>query len=121
MMDKDLFEVLINKPEGRLIDYKALNYDFSTKDKAADAKFVKDLISFGNTVRDTSAYIIFGIKEANGTKSLIGIDSFPDDSIFQQKAASKISPVPYFSAMHIIMMKSYLVLLKYLSIIMINL
>jgi len=97
MMDRDLFKELINKPEGRFIDFKASIYDFSVNSSKKGADFIKDILSFANTVRDSSAYIIFGIKEDdNKCVNLIGLDSFPDDSILQQKSNSKIYPVPYF-------------------------
>lgn len=96
-MDRDFFEDLIGKPEGRFVDYKTCVYDFSGNGAKKDSDFIKDVLSFANTVRDSSAYIIFGIREENdGNLNLVGIEKFLDDSIFQQKSSSKIYPTPYF-------------------------
>jgi hypothetical protein len=98
-MTDELFKKLIDNSEGRLLDYKICCYNFQGQKEDADAKFVKDIISFSNTVRDSTAYIIFGVKEeTNGIKSLIGIDDFSDDAIFQQKTKSRIFPSPSFSS-----------------------
>ncbi|NGM61966.1 ATP-binding protein [Sphingobacterium sp. SGG-5] len=98
-MTDGLFKKLIDNSEGRLLDYKICCYNFQSQKEEADAKFVKDIISFSNTVRDNTAYIIFGVKEeSNGIKSLVGITDFPDDAIFQQKTKSRIFPSPTFSS-----------------------
>lgn len=61
-----------------------------------DGKFIKDILSFSNTIRQESAYIIFGVGEDAGTNKLLGLDFFPDDGIFQQKAMDKVWPKPQF-------------------------
>lgn len=96
-MTDELFKKLIDNSEGRLLDYKICCYNFQSQKDDADAKFIKDIISFSNTVRNNTAYIIFGVKEeTNGMKSLAGITDFPDDAIFQQKTKSRIFPSPTF-------------------------
>jgi hypothetical protein len=71
-------------------------YDFS--DDQVIGKFIKDVICFSNTIRSETSYIIIGVGE-NGDKSknLIGIESTPDDSLFQDKIKDKVHPRPIFS------------------------
>jgi len=102
-MDKILFESLIKKPEGRVLDFKASSYDFNRKEDE-DAKFIKDVLSFSNTVRNESSFIIAGIKEFGGLCELIGIENFPDDAVLQQKAMDKIWPKPVFSSYQFVYM-----------------
>lgn len=90
-MNRELFEKLIKNPEGDVLDFKEKSYDFSTREHE-EAKFLKDLLSFANTVRNSSAYILFGIRESRWKKELLGINDFPDDSILQQKVKDKIYP-----------------------------
>ncbi|MFC7526963.1 RNA-binding domain-containing protein [Parapedobacter sp. GCM10030251] len=94
-MDERLFEELIRRPEGYILDFKETSYQFGGRNE--DEKFIKDLISFSNTIRQQSAYIIAGIREGDNQTELIGIAHFADDAIFQQKAKDKIWPKPVFS------------------------
>ncbi len=97
-MDKTLFGTLIGQPEGKTLDFKLAPYNFSGDKEIEDAKFVKDVLSFSNTARNETAYIIVGIKETSGSLELVGIEHFPDDSILQQKVMDKILPRPVFSS-----------------------
>jgi len=98
-MDKRKFEELINRSEGTKIDFKRQQYDLKN-DKSGEktANFIKDIISFANTIRNESAYIIIGIEEQeDGKKNFHGIDKHIDDAIFQQKIKDKVSPKPIFT------------------------
>ena len=101
-MKIELFEYLLTQSESDTLDFKSEFYDFSgDTDKAKEAKeskFIKDIISFANTKRDKSSYIIIGIKE-NGTskkKELLGVTAHPDDASLQEKIKDKVYPVPEF-------------------------
>ncbi|MFN5774501.1 helix-turn-helix domain-containing protein, partial [Flavobacterium sp.] len=96
MTKQDTFESLLNNPESSVLDFKKELYDFSN-DGDSTAKFVKDIISFANTIRSTNAYIIFGIKEIDGQLDLIGLKKGIDDSILQNKVKNKVFPRPIFS------------------------
>jgi len=100
-MTQELFDKLLEKGEGKTIDFKERHYfetsssrNSNVKDK--DSAFIKDLLAFANTVRDESAYILIGVKEDPSTKKGIplGINSFDriDNSILQSKVRSKVSP-----------------------------
>lgn len=92
-----MFERLIALPESRTLDFKSGSYWQSGK-ADGDAAFIKDLLSFINTVRNGPAYIITGIKNNGAVNTLVGDDEFPDEAILQEKARSKIGPKPYFEA-----------------------
>lgn len=93
------FEALLLKSESSSLDYKRSQYDFvNDRDKSKTAKFIKDIISFCNTIRTETAHIIIGIEVADdGSKNLIGLNEHIDDSVFQDKIKNKVSPNPVFS------------------------
>jgi hypothetical protein len=95
-MDKlTIFENLLNNPESSVLDFKKEFYDFSNVD--ATAKFIKDIVSFSNTIRSTTAYMVFGIKELDGTLEIVGLDKGIDDAILQNKLKDSVFPRPVFS------------------------
>jgi len=81
------------------LDFKSELYDFKNdKRKLVTAKFVKDVISFSNTIRTEISYIIFGIQELeNGDIEFKGINRKIDDAILQDKIKDKVIPRPRFS------------------------
>ncbi|MFK7748576.1 MAG: helix-turn-helix domain-containing protein [Kordia sp.] len=92
------FEYLLSKSESSTLDFKRELYDFENdRTSNSTAKFVKDIISFSNTIRNESAYIIFGIGESDDKIELNGISKSIDDSILQEKAKSSIFPSPEFA------------------------
>jgi len=92
------FERLLQQAESNILDFKRQQYDFSNDNeqkKAAD--FLKDIISFCNTIRTETAYIIVGVEiQPDGTKELVGLDKHIDDAIFQEKVKNKVNPIPKF-------------------------
>ena len=95
-MDKlTIFENLLNNPESSVLDFKKELYDFSNVD--ATAKFIKDIVSFSNTIRNATAYIVFGIKELDGALEMVGLDKGIDDAILQNKIKDSVFPRPVFS------------------------
>ncbi|MFW6047443.1 MAG: helix-turn-helix domain-containing protein, partial [Candidatus Woesearchaeota archaeon] len=87
------------KSESSILDFKKKQYPIlNDSQKIKTAAFIKDIISFSNTIRSESAHIIIGIEEKNnGDKEIIGLDQCIDDSIFQEKIKDKVFPVPIFS------------------------
>jgi hypothetical protein len=100
MITTAIFETLLLKSESSNIDFKLQQYDFKNDiDKSKTAKFIKDIISFCNTIRTEPAYIIIGIEiNKDGSKKLVGLNENIDDSIFQEKLMNKVSPNPTFSS-----------------------
>ncbi|WP_281847084.1 AlbA family DNA-binding domain-containing protein [Olleya namhaensis] len=98
MITENEFENLINKSESSILDFKKEFYNFKRdKDKSATSKFVKDVISFSNTIRTETSYIIFGIQEMdNGDLEINGITEKVDDAILQDKIKDKVIPRPKF-------------------------
>lgn len=99
LMTDEVFLNILNNPESSILDFKADLYDFSNdKDNSVLAKFIKDVISFSNTIREGAAYIIFGVKEnSDNTKEKVGITKNIDDGIFQDKIKNKLYPLPKIS------------------------
>ncbi|NMR35329.1 ATP-binding protein [Chryseobacterium aquaticum] len=96
-MTKEIFEKLIAKYESSTLDFKKSEYDFSSNaPENKKAEFIKDIISFSNTIRKETAYIILGIEEGDSKQVLIGLPQITDDSILQQKIKGSVFPVPTF-------------------------
>lgn len=98
-MTNDDFENILSNPESDILDFKREQYDFlKNANEISTAKFVKDIISFCNTIRTETGYIILGVGlSKDGEKELNGIDQFVDDAVFQEKIKNKVTPIPYFS------------------------
>lgn len=97
-MTNELFEKLINSNESNILDFKKEEYDFSSSAKEIKkAEFIKDIISFTNTIRENTSYIIIGIEETENGLRLNGINKTTDDSILQQKIKNNTFPIPKFS------------------------
>lgn len=96
-MDLEQFKSLLAKNENSILDFKKENYSLSSKNEEADAKFIKDIISFANTIRDESAHIVIGVKEIGHKKEFYGLDNHIDDAILQSKVKDKVHPIPKFS------------------------
>lgn len=98
MLTEEKFLDFIERSESSTLDFKEKLYDFENGNKAiTTGKFVKDVISFCNTIREESAYIIFGIKETLNGNEKVGITNTIDDSIFQEKVKDTVTPRPFFS------------------------
>lgn len=98
-MNKETFSQLIQNGENNLVDFKVVGYFNSSEitQKNKDAEFVKDILSFANTIRQETAYIIIGIKD-NGERVGITDADFTDSAILQAKIKSKVNPIPHFKA-----------------------
>ena len=99
MITENEFENLISKNESSILDFKGEFYDFKEdKNNLVTAKFVKDVVSFSNTIRTETSFIIFGIQELdNGDIEFRGIKGKVDDAILQDKIKDKVIPRPDFS------------------------
>jgi len=95
MLSAEDFEKLINSQESSILDFKLSMYDFG--DESGTAKFIKDVISFANTIRTESSFIVVGVGEnTDKTKELTGLTKDFDDALFQDKVKEKIFPRPNF-------------------------
>ena len=68
-------------------------YEIANSDNPSnEAKFIKDVISFTNTIRAESAYIIIGVSEnEDGTKNLLGLDETIDCQLPHKLDSLKIN------------------------------
>lgn len=98
MLTEKEFKFLISKKESSVLDFKRDLYDFENDNKEINtAKFVKDIISFCNTIRTENGYIVFGIKDnTNKPNDIIGVNKVIDDAILQDKIKDKLTPRPLF-------------------------
>ena len=92
------FENLISGSESSILDFKAEFYKFENDSNLKEtAKFVKDVVSFSNTIRVTTSYIIIGIEvDTKGSKKYPGLKQNIDDAILQDKVKDKVFPRPIF-------------------------
>ncbi len=95
-MNKELFKNILLLEESVEIDFKKEHYKLIRGNDEDTAKFVKDIVSFSNTIRKKSAFIILGVLEENGEKELLGINNPIDDNILQAKIKNKVYPRPHF-------------------------
>jgi hypothetical protein len=88
MITSSEFEQILNNPESSILDFKVSMYDLSRDaDGSSMAKIIKDVVSFTNTIRTQTSYIVIGVEEKeDGSKKLVGIDKKYDDSIFSRKS-----------------------------------
>ena len=87
---------MLQRPEGRTLDFKATSYDLS--DGRQKRNFAKDIASLANTPREGDAHLILGVKKFHdGTYKLCGIDDELDDANLQGVAYSLLEPSLQFS------------------------
>ncbi|MCD6017258.1 MAG: ATP-binding protein [Bacteroidetes bacterium] len=98
-MDSTTFEKLLQKSEGRIIDFKREMYDFSNDpEKKEIHSYVKDVISFCNTIRNEPSYIIVGVKDlGGGQRDMVGLEHHIDEAELQAKVFNKVHPKPLFN------------------------
>ncbi|MBL7188645.1 MAG: ATP-binding protein [Phycisphaerae bacterium] len=86
-MDKELFERLLYEEESPTLDCKKEQYPFAKASDDEKSELLKDLIGFTNAWRRSEAYILIGVEEVRGGRSIVvGIaksDHLPDHSVQQ--------------------------------------
>jgi hypothetical protein len=99
MLTKDEIDELLELPEGKSLDFKEAQYQFvGCKDDVKKSELLKDILAFANTPRLHDAYILIGIREIKGGRSMvIGADSHLEDSAVQQFVNSKTTQPVSFS------------------------
>lgn len=86
-MEYEQFENLLTLAEGEIIDFKS---HFYHQNKYAD--LLKDVLSFANAHSKNSKYIIFGVKDRENSKELVGLETFVDQSNIDQLLFENIEP-----------------------------
>lgn len=84
-MDDEFLASLLYEEEGATLDFKKEQYRFSNATKEDKSELLKDILGFANAWRRAGAYILIGVEEARGVKSIVhGVDSQLDDHALQQ-------------------------------------
>ena len=96
MIDEPSLVSLLKRMEDETLDFKSTAYDIRSEDSRLT--FVKDVLCMANTPRDTSSFIVLGVKKhTDGRSDLVGIQSHPDDADLQSQFGSRVHPTPQFS------------------------
>ena len=100
-MNEQQLTELLQQSESEVLDFKRDPYDFSVSDTDQKKKnrtaFVKDILSFANTPRDCSAFIVVGVKRhPDGLIEKKGLPQHIDDNILQQQLEDWVYPYPKF-------------------------
>ncbi len=98
MSTEELINSLLYEEESTTLDFKSEQYKFVKAQDWEKAELLKDILAFANAWRRSDAYILIGVKEVKGGKSLIeGISDDLDDAQLQQFIQSKINKPIHFS------------------------
>ena len=95
--DQELVERLLHEEEGPALDFKRDQYPFDGQDNQTKSELLKDILSFVNSWRRTTAYILIGVEEVKGDRcDVIGVSEHLDDADLQQFVDSKTNrPVTF--------------------------
>lgn len=92
MNENLLFEIIEKNTESDYVDFKKEPYDFSVIQQKEE--FLRDILSMVNSGHIGEKYIIFGVKEEKGLKTVVGVDKdqFKDQATYQQIIRENIEP-----------------------------
>lgn len=83
-------EELLYEEEGTTLDFKREQYVFVSGNDYQKSELLKDMLAFANAWRRSDAYILIGVEEVKGGRSIpLGIDIELDDAQLQQFVNSK--------------------------------
>lgn len=75
-MDPQLIESLLYQEESEALDFKLGQYSFERATDEQKSELLKDVLAFANAWRQTDAYILIGVREVRGGRSVVhGIDA----------------------------------------------
>ena len=97
-MDNGLLEELLNEDESSSLDFKLEQYLFAGASEDQKSEIIKDVLAFANAWRRTDAYILVGIEEVRGGRSIVrGVTNHLSESDIQQLVNSKTNRPIEFS------------------------
>jgi hypothetical protein len=97
-MDKNLFEVLLYQNESETLDFKEDQYAFDGATDIQKSELLKDILAFANSWRREDAYILIGVREVRGGRSIVcGASGHLLNRNLQQFVNSKINRPITFS------------------------
>jgi hypothetical protein len=98
-MTDAFLESFLYRTESETLDFKEGQYAFARATPEQKSELLKDILAFANAWRDTDAYILIGIREVKGAKSIVtGIaatDHFDDHSLQQFVSSKTNRPVSF--------------------------
>jgi len=96
-VDQSSIENLINEEESSSLDFKGEQYPFEKATDADKGELIKDILAFTNAWRRSDAYILIGVNEVHGGRSIpVGVQMHLDDAKLQQFVNSKTNrPVDF--------------------------
>ena len=96
-MDSALLEELLHEDESATLDFKRDQYPLENANKYQKSELIKDVLAFANSWRRADAYILIGVDEVKGGRSIpVGVDCHLDDASLQQLVNSKTNrPVDF--------------------------
>jgi hypothetical protein len=97
-MDISLLNKLLYEEENTTLDFKRNQYKFVKATDNEKSELLKDVLAFANAWRRADAYILIGVQEVKGGKSIVkGISEHFDDADLQQFINKKTNRVVHFS------------------------
>lgn len=91
-MEAQLIERLLHEEEGASLDFKREQYLFVGAADDEKAELLKDIVAFANAWRRDTAYILIGVEEVRGGRSVpVGVAQHLEDSNLQQFVNSKLN------------------------------
>jgi hypothetical protein len=85
-----MIEELLFEEESSTLDFKQEQYSFMNANEYQKGELLKDILAFANAWRRNDAYILIGIEEVKGGRSIVlGIENDLDDADLQQFVNSK--------------------------------
>ena len=98
MIDSEFIEYLLHEDEGVELDFKQEQYLFEDMNALAKSELLKDILSFVNAWRRSTAYILIGVEEVRGGRSnIVGVSTHLADADLQQFVNSKTQRPVSFS------------------------
>lgn len=95
---QQLVERLLYEEESETLDFKEEQYPFVKATAAKKGEVLKDILAFANAWRRNDAYILIGVKEIKGGKSIVvGVSKHLEDASLQQFVNSKTQRPVRFS------------------------
>lgn len=97
-MDAVLFEQLLFQEESDSLDFKRDQYPFDGATDDVKSELLKDILAFANSWRRVDGYVLVGVEDVKGGKSIVvGIADELDDANLQQFVNSKTNRPVSFS------------------------
>jgi hypothetical protein len=97
-IDGCLIDRLLFEEESHELDFKAEQYRFISATTEEKCEILKDLLAFANSWRRADAFILVGVKEVKGGRSIVvGISQDIDEAQLQQFVNSKTQRPMTFS------------------------